>query len=93
MKRASEALAQPPARPRPESPTDDVSAFCSMIKCDLRRIPLLERKKLMHKISGMIIEALEPKPIPQSINPTSVPQTFNQQPKPHEFYQSTFTEF
>lgn len=38
---------------------DDVDGFLTMIKHDLRTLPLFKRKKIMHNISGLILDAIE----------------------------------
>ena len=87
MKQAADALSRPLARP--QSPCDDVTAFCNMIKSDLRKIPLLARKKLMHKFSGLIIEALEPLQ-QQTAAASSYQQPPYQQPQHHATAASTY---
>ena len=46
---------------RATSPEDDVSSFCSMLKYDLRKLNPTRRKRLMHNMSGLMLEALEMK--------------------------------
>ena len=44
---------------RATSPEDDVSSFCNMLKYDLRKLNPTRRKRLMHNMSGLMLEALE----------------------------------
>ena len=44
---------------RATSPEDDVSSFCSMLKYDLQKLNPTRRKRLMHNMSGLMLEALE----------------------------------
>ena len=58
IKQANSVLQQPiPARP--SSPEDDVSGFCAMLKYDLRQIPHQARKRLMHSINGLVLNAVD----------------------------------
>ena len=59
MKKAASFLSQPPPK-RAESPDDDVGGFCKMLKHDLRTMEYGKRRRLMHEISGMVLDAMEP---------------------------------
>ena len=78
IKQANSVLQQPiPARP--SSPEDDVSGFCAMLKYDLRQIPHQARKRLMHSINGLVLNAVDDAAKPAA---PPAPQTALQAPPP-----------